>query len=182
MSALALINAVKANDDLTIEKLINDSIDIEQTDDYGWTALNWAAAKGYTSIVQQLLNAGANTEHKGRDQRTAYQIALAASHLDTAELLQQVEPYKTIRPYCKAYSVTALNKFSDWKTSATLDEQDIVFLHQDFSVTANIWHDQDVVFCSSSPEWEDFCSQELAFFVPSDLTLASAFIAEAMQS
>ena len=81
MSVLALIEAVKTGDSTTVQTLLNSHIDIEQNDEYGWTALLWAAGQGQTAIVQLLLNAGANVARSGRDNRTAYQIAIAATHV-----------------------------------------------------------------------------------------------------
>jgi len=43
---ITLIEAVKAGDSAAVQALINSNVAIEQTDDYGWTALNWAAGKG----------------------------------------------------------------------------------------------------------------------------------------
>lgn len=182
MSALTLIEAVKTGDSTAVQTLINNNVDIEQADDYGWTALNWAAGKGDAAIVQQLLNAGANVAHTGKDNRTAYQIALAAAHVDSALILHQVEQKKGLikvsHPYCKVYPIQALRQFSGWSEPPETDNNDIVYLHQDLSVTRCIWHDEDIVFRSSSPTWETFCSEELAFSVPTDLTLATAFSAE----
>ena len=183
MSVLTLIEAVKAGDSAAVQALINSNVAIEQTDDYGWTALNWAAGKGDSAIVQLLLNAGANIANTGRDNRTAYQIALAAVHIDSALLLQQAERGRgaktTERPYCKVYLIETLRKFPDWsEKSAPLDNDALVYLHADFSVTRSIWQQEDVVFQSLSPAWETFCRDELAFSVPTDLALATAFVAE----
>ncbi len=179
MSALPLIAAVQAGNSTAVQILISNHVDIEQVDEYGWTALNWAAGRGDTAMVEQLLNAGANVAHTGRDNRTAYAIALAAAHVDTALLLQQAEQKigmtSVVHPYCKAYTVDALRKFPEWSESAGVADG-IVYLHHDFSVTACFWHDEDVVFRSSSPAWQQFCTEELAFFVPTDLSLAAALV------
>lgn len=183
MSVLTLIEAVQAGDSAAVQALINSNVAIEQTDDYGWTALNWAAGKGDSSIVQLLLKAGANIANTGRDNRTAYQIALAAVHIDCALLLQQAERGRGAkipeRLYCKAYLIETLRKFPDWSEKpSSLDDDTIVYVHSDFSVTLGIWQHEDVVFQSSSPAWETFCRDELAFSVPTDLALATAFVAE----
>lgn len=186
MSALTLIEAVKTSDNSAVQTLINNGVDIEQADDYGWTALNWAAGKGDTTIVQQLLNAGANVANTGRDNRTAYQIALAAAHVDSALILHQAEQKRGLRtashPYCKVYPIQTLRQFSDWSETPEVESNDIVYLHQDLSVTRCIWYGEEVVFRSTSLAWEKFCSEDLAFFVPTDLSLATAFAAEAVQS
>lgn len=178
MSVLTLIEAVKASDSASVQAIINSNVPIEQTDDYGWTALNWAAGIGDTTIVQLLLNAGANSANTGRDNRSSYQIALAAAHLDSALILQHAEQKTPVNnPYCKAYAIKVLRKFPDWSENlAALNDDAIVYLHSDLSVTYGIW--QHVVFHSSLPAWEQFCREELAFAVPSDLALATAFVTE----
>lgn len=179
MSVLALIEAVKTGDSTTVQTLLNSHIDIEQNDEYGWTALLWAAGQGQTAIVQLLLNAGANVARSGRDNRTAYQIAIAATHVDTALILQQAEQKQGLKTavhfYCKAYPVEALRQFPEWSELGSTDDG-IVYLHQDFSVTACLWHDQEVLFRSLSPAWEKFCTEQLAFSVPTDLTLAAGSV------
>jgi len=184
MSELKLVEAAKAGDVERIETLIASGADMEQSDDYGWTALNWAAGKGYTLIVQKLLDAGADIAHVGLDKRTAYRIALAAARVDSATLLQQAQQDKGIglddegQSYCKAYPLEALRKFPAWQEyQAGLDEGTVVYLHQDFSVTLSMWRHENLVFDRRTPEWEAFCKQELAFSVPTELALAAVFAA-----
>jgi len=186
MSALPLIAAVRSGDSTAaVQTLLSNLSNIDQADDYGWTALQWAAGRGDTAMVELLLNAGANVAHTGRDHRTAYQIALAAAHLDVALLLQHAEQkigVKTLTPpYCKAYAIVALQAFPDWSESTAVEDEDIVYLHQDLSVTRCIWQDEDVVFRSSSPAWQQFCTEDLAFSVPTDLSLAAALLADSVQ-
>jgi Ankyrin repeats (3 copies) len=182
---LKLINAVNDGDIGHIETLVDSGEDIEQTDDYGWAALNWAAGIGNTSVVQKLLDLGANVGNTGRDKRTPYQIALAAAHVECAEILQNAEQkagFKNeskMQPYCKAYPVEGLRKFSNWseKQPNNIENDAVVFLHQDFTVTTSIWHGENVVFDQHSPEWGTFCKDELRFSVPTELELAEAFAA-----
>jgi len=107
MNEAQLIEAAKAGDINRVQALIDDGEDLEQKDNYGWTALNWAAGHGYLAIVQLLHKAGANAVNSGRDLRTPYQIALAAAQVEVASLLQQVEQdsgigsERPVRPYCK---------------------------------------------------------------------------------
>ncbi len=184
MSALKLIEAAKAGNIEYLETLIAIGEDLEQADDYGWTALNWAAGKGYAGIIQKLLDSGANVTHTGRDKRTAYKIALAATHIESAALLQKAEqkaglkPESEARPYCKAYVVEALRKFFGWREKlSNIDNDAIVFIHQDLSVTLAISHGENIVFDQSSYEWERFCREELAFSVPTELELAAVYVA-----
>lgn len=184
MPELKLIEAVKNGEIDRIETLLSDGVDIDQKDDYGWTALNWAAGQGNTGIVEILLSAGANVANFGRDKRSAYQIALAAAHVETASVLQQAEQKSSIdfklevRPYCRAYPVAELRQFSDWHESPpSLADDTIVFVHQDLSVTRSMFHGKDVVFNNIFSSWKMFCKNQLAFAVPSDLELAASFAA-----
>jgi len=182
MPELKLIEAVKNGEVDRIEILLNEGVDIDQKDDYGWTALNWAAGKGNTGMVEILLSAGANIANVGRDKRSAYQIALAAAHVETASVLQKsehkasVDMQMAVRTYCRAYPITELRQFSGWHESLSgLTEEAIVFVHQDLSVTRSMFHGKDVVFNNISSSWETFCKNQLAFAVPNDLELAALF-------
>jgi hypothetical protein len=94
------------------------------------------------------------------------------------------------RPYCKAYKLGDLRKFPswtesriNWKANEDKDEQkaegdgtgfsddDIVFIHQDFTVTQSMWHNENVLFNNVTNEWKDFCEKSLAFKVPTDFDL-----------
>lgn len=184
MPELKLIAAVKNGEIDRIETLLNEGVDIEQKDDYGWTALNWAAGKGDTGIVEKLLLAGANVANVGRDKRTAYQIALAAAYVETASALLKAEQKASVDmkmavlPYCRAYPITELRQFSDWhELLSGLTEDAIVFMHQDLSVTRSMFHGKDVLFNNISSSWNTFCKNQLAFAVPTDLELAASFAA-----
>jgi len=39
-------------------------ISLDYIDEYGWTALHWASYKGYTDVVKDLVNYGADLEAK----------------------------------------------------------------------------------------------------------------------
>ncbi|MEQ1559089.1 MAG: ankyrin repeat domain-containing protein [Methyloglobulus sp.] len=184
MPELKLIEAVENGEIDRIKNLLDEEVDIEQKDDYGWTALNWVAGKGNTRVVEILLSAGANISNVGRDKRTAYQIALAAAHIETASALQKAEQKAfvdmemAVRPYCRAYPVAELRQFSDWhELLSDLAEDAIVFVHQDLSVTRSMFHGKDFVFNNISTSWETFCKNQLAFAVPTDLELAASFAA-----
>src|SRR5829696_6177040 len=89
MSDLQLIDAVKTGQPAKVEEALNAGADIHQQDEQGWTPLNWAAGRGSVEIASLLLNCGAEVFRTGRDQRTAYKIALAAKHTDVARLLKE---------------------------------------------------------------------------------------------
>jgi hypothetical protein len=181
MNKPQMIEAVKAGDVNRVQALIEGDEDLEKIDDYGWTALNWAAGRGDSVMVLLLLEAGANVVNSGRDLRTPYQIALAAAQMEVAMLLQQAEQNsgiasgRPVRPYCKAYPVQAFAQFPYWQTQQALEDDSVVYLHQDFSVTASMWLGEDVVFDRISEDWRNYCRDRLGFHVPTDLELAADY-------
>ncbi len=181
MNKLQLIEAAKAGDVNRVQTLVEGGEDLEQKDDYGWTALNWVAGHGDAAIVRLLLKSGANALNSGRDLRTPYQIALAAAQVEAATLLQQAEQSSGIaaerpaRPYCKAYPAKAFDQFPGWQVRQALADDSVVYLHQDFSVTASMWHGEDVVFDLDVEGWRSYCRDRLGFHVPTDLELASDY-------
>jgi hypothetical protein len=182
MNESQLIEAAKAGDVNRVHTLIEGREDLEQKDDYGWTALNWVAGRGDSAIVLLLLKAGVNAVNSGRDLRTPYQIALAAAQVEVASLLQQAEqnggiaPERSARPYCKAYPVKAFDHNpAGWLARQALADDAVVYLHRDFSVTASMWHGEDVVFDRVSEDWRNYCRDRLGFHVPTDLELAADY-------
>jgi hypothetical protein len=193
MSDSQLIDAVKTGQLVKVEEALNAGADIHQQDEQGWTPLNWAAGKGSVEIVSLLLDRGADVFRTGRDQRTPYKIAVAAKHTDVARLLEKAEQAangasgdSTSREYARAYLLGELRKFSDWReekesipadengNSRRLSDGDVVFLQQDFTVTELIWPGENVIFNRITPEWIDFCTQELQFKVPDDFDLIAS--------
>ena len=185
MSELQLIAAVKTGELAKVEEVLNSGADIHQQDEQGWTPLNWAAGRGDVDMVKLLLDRGADVFRVGRDQRTPYKISLAARHTDVARLLKEKEQASngtsgdsSPRNYAKGYLLGDLRKFSGWReeneNSRELSDSDVVFLHQDFTVTQLIWPGENVIFNQDTPEWRDFCSQQLQFEVPDDFDLIAS--------
>jgi len=183
MNDLQLVDAVKTGQLAKVEAALNAGADINQQDEQGWTPLNWAAGKGSVEIVSLLLDRGADVFQTGRDQRTPYKIALAAKHTDVARLLKKAEqavngasPHSTYGNYARAYLLGDLRKFSDWREekSNELSDDDVVFLQEDFTVTQLIWPGENVIFNQSTPEWIEFCTQELKLKVPDDFDLIAS--------
>jgi len=94
--------------------------------------------------------------------------------------------------YCKAYTLGTLRKFSGWtdkRESALIErrqevvsdaeskrestDSDILYLQENFAVTDGIFIDEGIVFDQISPEWIEFCKNELKFQVPTDEASAS---------
>jgi hypothetical protein len=109
-------------------------------------------------------------------------IALAAARIEAAQLLRDAEARaggahhqrQQLRQYCKAYYLKDLRRFSGWSESGDVDyipDDDVVFLHQDLTVTVSMWHNENVLFTQKTPEWENFCVEVLQFQVPDDFDL-----------
>jgi hypothetical protein len=196
VSEQALIEAVKAGDTQKAEAALVAGADINGPGaEQEWTALNYAAGKGDLAMVELLLRRGADVFRTGRDNRTPYQIAVAAGHAAVARALAAAEAaaggdtqrissrQSETRPYCKAYYLKDLRRFSawtesrsNWKTSgenapAVFADDDIVFVHQDLTVTQSMFHNENVLMGKVTAEWRAFCLNELGFKVPDDFDL-----------
>jgi len=196
VNELQLIEAVKAANVTLVKTLIDSGANVNQQDEQGWTPLNWAAGKGDLELVSLLIENGADVFKTGRDLRTPYLIALAAGHAEVVKYLREVEsrhpgnkPIRPERQYCKAYYLKDLRKFSGWfenkinlkeesarpnpedGNGAILSDEDVVFVHQDYSVTHSMWQNEDVIYNKITPEWQKFCSDSLRFKTPDDLDL-----------
>lgn len=197
---MELVEAVKTENVEAVEKLLDSGADLNQPDKHGWKPLNWAAARGKLEIVQLLLQRGADVYATGIDQRTPAMIALAAGHAGVAGVLRQAEsqstgekPAQPQRNYCKAFHLKQLRLFASWQEKkieaarpanqapgagqaqpVELTEDAIVYVHEDFAVTADIWRNEKVIFDQLTPEWKEFCSSTLGFKVPDDLDLIAS--------
>jgi len=187
-----LIDAVRGGEVNTVKELIDGGADVNQPGEQGWTPLNWAAGKGNLDLVTLLVENGADVFKVGRDQRTPQMIALAAGRAEVVRYLRDAEdrvegdkPVRQPRKYCKAYHVKDFRQFAgwsesriNWKKSADEAEEfgddDVVFLHEDYTVTLSIWSNENVIFNNVTPEWQDFCNTSLGFKVPDDLDLIVA--------
>jgi ankyrin repeat protein len=195
MSELRLIEAVKSDDLGAARELIESGANVNQQDEHGWTPLCWAAGKGSTSLLQLLIESGGDIYKVGKDQRTPYDIALGAGHVEAVKLLLQAAQKSgrslddNGRRYCRAYPLSELRRFPQWsesKINLTNPEpqtatdgadarglSDIVFLHQDFTVTLSMWQGENIIFNEVTADWQEFCVRELGFKVPGDLDLIS---------
>ncbi len=188
-----LIEAVRAAEVNTVKELLDGGADVNEPGEQGWTALNWAAGKGNLELVTLLVEKGADVFKVGRDQRTPQMIALAAGRADVVRYLREAEdrvegdkPARPQRKYCKAYHMSDFRQFAgwsesriNWKKSAgdageQLGDDDVVFLHEDYTVTLSIWSNENVIYNDVTPEWQDFCNNVLGFKVPDELDLIVA--------
>lgn len=197
MKNTELIDAVKSDSFADVVRLLDMGADVnEKGSEQEWSALNFAAGKGNLEIVKLLVSRGANPFQTGRDKRTPYKIAIAASRVAVAKYLMEAEEKAggdvnaissregDNRPYCKAYYLKDLRKYANWTESKinwkemdAVDEKEkallaeIAFIHQDFTVTQSIWHGECVLFEKVEEEWKRFCLNTLQFKVPTDFDL-----------
>src|SRR5690242_18226552 len=94
----------------------------------------------------------------------------------------------TLGRYCKAYSLKQLREFSGWsekihhvkrKPPAALQpgdemqpltDESYVYMQENYSVTAGIFKDEDLLFEAVTPEWIEYCRSILKFELPDYLT------------
>jgi len=209
MSQMEFIEAIKSGNQASVQQMIQAGADLKQQDKQGWTPLNWAAGSGHLEIVELLLEHGADPLAVGRDLRTPQLIALAAGHAEVVKRLREAEAaagasQSLDRKYCKAYHLGELRRYSAWaenkpaagngsKEAAATNpndqngdsqaraDNDVVFLHQDYTVTNSMWAGEDVIFDQVTEQWKEFCNNELRFTVPDSLDLITKPV-EAAQS
>jgi hypothetical protein len=74
--------------------------------------------------------------------------------------------------YCKAYPAAQLSAFPGWiastpPASAVEEGSDgYYYLHDNYTVTAGVFVDEQVAFDDVSDEWKRFCVERLEFAVP----------------
>jgi hypothetical protein len=85
----------------------------------------------------------------------------------------------TMGNYCKAYPINRFSVFPQWGEKAKLNPveahseiddtsniNDYLFLQESLIVTSGVFLDEDIVFDQVTPEWEEFCKNELGFEIP----------------
>jgi len=180
-----IIEAVKQGDIESVHRLVSGSEHVNQQDQHGWTALHWAAGRGDAQAVQFLLDNGADLALAGKDGRTPLMVAKAASCREVARILTGAEQSRghwsdpaAEQLYCRAYEIGDLRRYTEWSEHQGavkdarqdgLSSNDVVYLHQDFTVTRSMWPNQEVLFSNVTPEWKAFCQAALKFSVPEDL-------------
>ena len=97
--------------------------------------------------------------------------------------------------YCKAYYLCDLRKFANWTENrinwkitredisgdkdqnneeGEFKDEDVVFIHEDYTVTKLMWHNENVIFNQVTPEWRDFCTNVIRFEVPDDIGMITS--------
>ncbi|SES26915.1 hypothetical protein SAMN05216188_12930 [Lentzea xinjiangensis] len=175
----ALADACRTGDSRAIQELAPTAAELAVRDEHGWSALDWAAGSGDPSTVASLLAAGADPAATTGDERTPYEIAVAAGHREAAAVLRQSAGRASGNwtPYCRAYPVAAVRAYPAWpQVGESVDDDSpeegaLVYVHDDFTVTSSIWPGEDVLLAEVTPGWERFCREELGFSAPDDLDL-----------
>jgi hypothetical protein len=96
--------------------------------------------------------------------------------------------------YCKAYLVSSMRTFPEWKERreglrqsdanvagskglekrTQLKDDDIVYLQENYFVTDDIFKDQNIIFDEITEEWRQFCTVTLNFAVPEEVAAMAA--------
>ena len=71
-----------------VEKTLENGVDVNQTDDEGYSALQAAAENGYIDVVKLLVSKGANVGYKG--EYTALQLAEMAEQTEIVDYLKSL--------------------------------------------------------------------------------------------
>ena len=71
-----------------VEKSLASGVDVNSTDDEGYSALQAAAENGYLEVVKLLVEKGANVYYKG--EYTALQLAEMAEQVEIIEYLKSL--------------------------------------------------------------------------------------------
>jgi uncharacterized protein len=71
-----------------VEKSLVNGVDVNSTDDEGYSALQAAAENGYLDVVKLLVEKGANVQYKG--EYTALQLAEMAEQVEIIEYLKSL--------------------------------------------------------------------------------------------
>jgi ankyrin repeat protein len=70
MSEMESVEAVKSGDTEVVRQLITSGAEVNRQGRQGWTALNWAAARGSLEMSELLIQHGADPLAVRRDLRT----------------------------------------------------------------------------------------------------------------
>jgi ankyrin repeat protein len=168
-----------------LKTAIAEGANVNEQDTQGWTALHWAAGKDEVEVIKVLLEHEADAKLAGRDNRTPLMVARAAGRHAAISVLTAAEKSRGVwrdpaasRVYCKGYYLKDVSRSPQWPSAYTDQEngseqptggESIVYLHQDFTVTKSVWHDENIIFNAITPEWIHFCETELNFAIPAEL-------------
>ena len=78
-----------------VRRLLDEGADVDQADEYGFTALLWASARNHIEIAAVLLEAGADVNKANFYGRTPMSWACYDGHLAMAQLLSSYGATRT---------------------------------------------------------------------------------------
>ncbi len=64
--------------------------------------------------------------------------------------------------YCKAYPIESFRQFDGWSRTIS-SSAEVLFLHDTYVVTEDVFDDQGVVFRDVTEAWKQFCKTVLRF-------------------
>lgn len=98
------------------------------------------------------------------------------------------ENEKEMSKYCKAYPLSSLRAYGEWKEDSSqarpapaeadadaatasesprvLHDEDYVFLQENYVVTDGIFKNKHILFAEVTDGWKEFCTDVLGFSVP----------------
>jgi ankyrin repeat protein len=90
-----LVLAASSNCLQAIDVLLAHGADVNAGDEDGTTALMHAAGLGFASIVQRLLDKGADLERTNKDRQSAWLIAAMGNQMEVVDIFKK---YRELHP------------------------------------------------------------------------------------
>jgi hypothetical protein len=75
----------------------------------------------------------------------------------------------TMGRYCKAYPIERLREYKNWREKFE-STRGHLYVQENFVVTDGVFLDQSIVFDDVTPEWIDFCKNNLKFELPQHIS------------
>jgi ankyrin repeat protein len=85
----ALVNAAFENNTVKLLALLDEGVEVNQRDEYGSTALHWAAQHGSVEMVKVLLSRGADVHLKDKAGEDAIYLAADNGNAEIVQLLTE---------------------------------------------------------------------------------------------
>jgi len=89
---MSLIQSVKENNLKDVNRLIREGVDVNAVDEYGYTALWWAANRGHVECATALLDAKAVVYKADKYGETPLHIASYAGHAECVRVRRLCGP------------------------------------------------------------------------------------------
>jgi hypothetical protein len=94
--------------------------------------------------------------------------------------------------YCKVYPLERLKMWAGWddKVNKQVPIKEVqgddklipyVFVQENYTVTAGVALDQEILFDDVTPAWKEFCENSLEFQLPTPFTGGKAFTVESSE-